>query len=48
MISATIAMTAMAGLFVLFGLLATADRRDCDGACGGCARDCEQQTKGNH
>ena len=42
MITATIAMVAMAGLFVVFGLFALGDTdRGCDGACGTCEIECE-------
>lgn len=37
MIGVTVAMAAMAALFVVFGLFALADgRRDCGGNCGSC------------
>ena len=48
MIEATVAMAAMAGLFVAFGLLRVADRegaRGCghEGRCGGCSNGCEHE-----
>ena len=42
MIAASIAMVAMAGLFVIFGMFALADgRQSCGGDCGGCVGECE-------
>ena len=42
MIGATVAMAAMAGLFVVFGVFALGDTEGgCDGACGTCSDDCE-------
>jgi hypothetical protein len=47
MMAATVAMTAMAGLFVLFGFFALGDTdRGCDGACGTCTKDCELDREG--
>lgn len=46
MIGATVAMAAMAGLFVVFGMLGLADRGTCDGHCGGCADECDNDTEG--
>ena len=47
MIGATVAMAAMAGLFVVFGVFALADtEKDCDGACGTCTMDCEIDLEG--
>jgi hypothetical protein len=47
MIGATVAMAAMAGLFVIFGMFALADTdRGCDGACGTCSMDCEIDLEG--
>jgi hypothetical protein len=37
MIEATVAMAAMAGLFVAFGLMRIADRASCHGGCAGCS-----------
>lgn len=36
MIEASVAMVALAGLFVAFGLLRVADRTACGGGCHGC------------
>ncbi len=48
MIGATVAMAAMALLFVVFGWFALADTdRGCDGGCGTCAADCEYDLEGN-
>jgi len=47
MIGATVAMAAMAALFVVFGLFALADGKRCDGACGTCTKDCENELEGN-
>lgn len=45
MIEATVAMAAMAGLFVVFGALRLADRSEagggCGGGCAGCSDSCE-------
>lgn len=45
MIEATVAMVAMAGLFILFGILASADgghdEGGCGGSCGACGNECE-------
>ena len=47
MIGATVAMVAMAGLFVVFGVFALADtEKGCDGACGTCEIDCESDLEG--
>ena len=47
MIGATVAMVAMAGLFVVFGVFALGDTdRACDGACGTCTMDCEIDLEG--
>lgn len=47
MIAATVAMASMAALFVVFGLFALADGKRCDGACGTCTKDCENELEGN-
>ncbi len=47
MIDATIAAAAMAVMFVVFGLFALADGKRCDGACGTCTKDCENELEGN-
>jgi hypothetical protein len=46
MIQATVAIVAMAGLFVLFGTLRLADRGECGGGCAGCTRECEHHVEG--
>jgi hypothetical protein len=47
MIGATVAMAAMAGLFVVFGVFALADTdRGCDGGCGTCTMDCDLDLEG--
>lgn len=47
MIGATIAIAAMAVLFVVFGLFALADTEGgCDGACGTCTDDCDIDLEG--
>jgi len=45
MITTTIAMAAMAVLFVLYGLLGNAEE-GCGGQCGGCIGACENDTEG--
>jgi len=51
MITATVAMAATAGLFVLFGASRLAGRasseREC-GGCSGCARECGNHADGDH
>lgn len=47
MIGATVAMVAMAGLFVVFGVFALGDTDGaCDGTCGTCTMDCEIDLEG--
>ena len=46
MIEATVAIVAMAGLFVLFGALRIADRGGCEGGCAGCTHECEHHVEG--
>ena len=47
MIGASVAMVAMAGLFVVFGLFALGDKEGgCDGGCGTCTLDCESELEG--
>jgi hypothetical protein len=46
MIGATVAMAAVAAMFVVFGLFALADGKRCDGACGTCTKDCENELEG--
>jgi hypothetical protein len=41
MIETTVAMAALAALFVLFGLLHPKSRKGCEGACDTCANECE-------
>jgi len=48
MIEVTVAIVAMAGLFVLFGALRLADRRGCDGTCSGCTSACERHHDFEH
>jgi hypothetical protein len=47
MIGATVAMAAMAALFLVFGVFALADGKGCDGGCGTCTKDCENELEGN-
>jgi len=46
MIETTLAMAALAALFVLFGLLHLGDRKGCGGSCDTCAHDCEHDLEG--
>jgi len=48
MITASVAMVVMAGLFVVFGVFALADGRGCDGHCGGCSNECENHIEGGN
>jgi hypothetical protein len=46
MIATTVAVVAMAGLFVVFGVFVNARHSDCGGECGACAGECENEIEG--
>lgn len=48
MIGATVAIVAVAALFVVFGVLKLADGKGCDGHCAGCIGECDNKIEGGN